>query len=74
MNIYQFQNLLYIKYIVKTRLDNKFLYIENNESNSNVVKRAIGEEINDFLKENWDKEYIIYPWLKSFDNWRYNNV
>ncbi|GAF85671.1 unnamed protein product, partial [marine sediment metagenome] len=36
MNIYKFQNLLYVSYGLKTRLDNKTLYIENNESSSNV--------------------------------------
>jgi len=72
MNIYQFQNLLYSFYGLKSRLDNKTLNTEYRESNSNVIQRATGEEISDFLKNN--KEYIIQPWLKSFDDWRYNNV
>jgi len=74
MNIYQFQNYLYLNYEIKTRLDNlyRILYIEVNKALSNSFRRAIGEEISDFLKNN--KQYVIQPWLKIFDDWKYNNV
>jgi len=61
MITYQFQNLLYIHYGLSSRYvrDKKTLYIERSLGFSNPFRRAIGEEITDFLRVNKDKELTI---------------
>lgn len=61
MDIYQFQNLLYIHYelsSVYVRIK-KTLYIERSLGYSNVFRRAIGEEVSDFLVINKNKKLTI---------------
>ena len=72
MSIYQFINFIYNAYGVTMRRDNNIIKIEHNESINNVTRRAIGEEITDYLKKN--KEYTFEPHLNYFDMWRYNKV
>lgn len=60
MSIYQFQNILYSIYDLKSILIKDKLYIEHRDSNGNLFNRAIGEEITDFLKQS-KINYIIYP-------------
>jgi len=61
MTIYQFQNLLYTEYNLSSRYkrDKKTLYLEKSLSHSNNFRRAIGEEITDFLIINKNKELTI---------------
>lgn len=72
MSIYQFINFIYVTYSVTMRKEKNAIKIEYKDDLSNNVRRAIGEEISDFLKEN--KEYTFEPHLNCFDNWRYNKV
>lgn len=71
MSIYQFINFIYVTYGVTMRKEKNTIKIEYRDDLSNNVRRAIGEEISDYLKEN--KEYTFIPHLNCFDNWRYNN-
>ena len=73
MSIYQFINHIYCSYDVIMRKVGNKIYIEDKNSINNVTRRAIGEEITDFLKDKNNKKYTFIPHLQCFDNYRYNN-
>ena len=73
MTIYQFINYIYTNYDVIMRKTGNKIYIEDKNSINNVTRRAIGEEITDFLKEENNKNYDFIPHLQCFDSYRYNN-
>jgi len=59
-SIYQFQNLLYYWYKIISiyKSKNKVLYIQMPITSNNILRRAIGEEVSDFLQYN--KDIVIY--------------
>lgn len=73
MTIYQFINYIYTNYDVIMRKTGNKIYIEDKNSINNVTRRAIGEEITDFLKEENNQNYDFIPHLQCFDSYRYNN-
>lgn len=71
MSIYQFINFIYNTYGVTMRKEKNTIKIEYNEGINSITRRAIGEEITDFLKHN--PKYTFLQHHNSFDIWRYNN-
>ena len=60
MNIYQFQNYIYIWYQITSVFirHRRALYFQMPISSNNVLRRVIGEEISNFLKDN--KDIIVF--------------
>lgn len=72
MTIYQFINHIYCSYDVCMRKENNTIIIQFINNINNVTRRAIGEEITDFLKDKNNQKYDFIPHLSCFDSYRYN--
>ena len=72
MSIYQFINYIYTNYNVIMRKENNTIIIQFINSINNVTRRAIGEEITDFLKDKNNQNYDFIPHLQCFDSYRYD--
>jgi hypothetical protein len=65
-NIYSFLNALYFYYGITVLKQGSNLILPYREDISNNVRRAIGEEITDFLRIEKNKKYTFFQYHNSF--------